>query len=170
VKFEGRCEELTGHVYDCANARQAADQFTKTMHEICKYVGRMYKYGAEMKVALETLTDPVFTEPTDPPATATHTQVRIWEKQVNEHVKRGTMLSENLKTAYSLIYRQCSDAMRAKLELRPNHVTIENACDAIGLLENIRTVMFQFQSQQYSALALHEAKRRFYLCTATGQE
>jgi hypothetical protein len=25
--------------------------------------------------------------------------------------------------------------------------------------------MFQFQSQRYSALALHEAKRHFYLCT-----
>jgi hypothetical protein len=73
--------------------------------------------------------------------------VWIWEKQVNEHVKRGTMLSENLKTVYSLIYGQCSDAMRAKLESRPNHVTIENACDAIGLLENIHTIMLQFQSQ-----------------------
>jgi hypothetical protein len=38
------------------------------------------------------------------------------KKQVNEHVKRVTMLAENLKTAYSLIYRQCSNAMRAKLE------------------------------------------------------
>jgi hypothetical protein len=32
--------------------------------------------------------------------------VRIWEKQVDEHMKRGTMLMENLKTAYSLIYGQ----------------------------------------------------------------
>jgi hypothetical protein len=91
--------------------------------------------------------------------------VRIWEKQVDEHVKRGMMLSENLKTACSLIYGQCSDAMRAKLELRPNHERIENTCDAIGLLENISTIMFQFQSQRYSALALHKAKRCLYLCT-----
>jgi hypothetical protein len=43
VKFEGRCEDLTGHVYDYANPCQAADQFTKTTDEICEYVGRMYK-------------------------------------------------------------------------------------------------------------------------------
>jgi hypothetical protein len=85
--------------------------------------------------------------------------VRIWEKQVDEHVKRETMLEENLKTAYSLIYGQCSDVLRAKLESRPNHATIEGVADSIGLLENIRTVMFQFQSQRYSPLALHEAKR-----------
>jgi hypothetical protein len=106
--------------------------------------------------------------PTDPPATATGTQVQILEKQVNEHVKRGTMLLENLKTAYSLIYGQCSDSMRTRLESMQNHVTIEIACDVIGLLENIRTVTYQFQLQQYSALALHEAKCHFYL--HTGQE
>jgi hypothetical protein len=72
------------------------------------------------------------------------------------------MLAENLKTAYSLIYGQCSKAMRAKLELRPDHLAIEGAADSIRLLENIRTVMFHFQLQHYNPLALHEAKRRFY--------
>ena len=64
--------------------------------------------------------------------------MRIWEKQVDEHVMRGTrrMLTENLKTAYSLIYGQCSDALQAKLESRPNHAAREGAADSIGgLLE-----------------------------------
>jgi hypothetical protein len=106
---------------------------------------------------LETLAEPTFVEPMDP-----RTQVRIWEKQVDEHVKRGTMLTENLKTAYSLIYGQCSDAMRARLESRPDHLAIESAADSIRLLKNIRTVMFHFQLQHYNPLALHEAKSRFY--------
>ena len=161
-KFEGRCEELSGHVYDYANARKAADQFTKTTREICEYVGRTYKYGADTRTALESLAVPVFVEPLDPPADATRTQVRMWEKEVDEHVKRQIILSENLKSAYSLIYGQCSDAMRVKLESRPNHETIESTADSIGLLENIRTVMYQFQSERYAPLALHDAKRRFY--------
>jgi predicted RNA-binding protein associated with RNAse of E/G family len=53
--------------------------------------------------------------------------------------------------------------MCVKLESRANHLAIEGATDSIGLLENIRTVMFQFQSQRYAPLALHEAKRHFYL-------
>jgi hypothetical protein len=83
--------------------------------------------------------------PTDPAANATRTDTRIWEKGVDEHVKRKTMLTENIKTAYSLLLGQCSDALRAMLESRPNHATIEGAADSIGLLENIRTIMFQFQ-------------------------
>jgi hypothetical protein len=44
-----------------------------------------------------------------------------------------------------------------------DHLAIEGAADLIGLLENIQTVMFQFQSQRYAPLALHEAKRCFYM-------
>jgi hypothetical protein len=71
------------------------------------------------------------------------------------------MLAENSKLTYSLIYGQCSNALWAKLESRPNHAAIEGA--AIGLLENVRMVMFQFQLQQYSPVALHKVQCRFYL-------
>jgi pyridoxal/pyridoxine/pyridoxamine kinase len=79
-KFEGRGDEFTGHIYDYANSRQAADQFTKTTREICDYVGWTYKYRADAKTAVETLTHPAFTKPTDLPVNASQTQVRIWEK------------------------------------------------------------------------------------------
>jgi hypothetical protein len=70
-KFEGRCDDLSGHVYDYASPRQAADQYTKTTREICEYIGRTYKYGADTKMALEQLALPTFTAPTDPAANAT---------------------------------------------------------------------------------------------------
>jgi hypothetical protein len=41
-KFEGKCNDLKGHIYDCSNARQS-DQFMKTTKEIAEYVGRTYK-------------------------------------------------------------------------------------------------------------------------------
>jgi hypothetical protein len=87
----------------------------------------------------------------------TNGSLNLGEKQVDEHVKRGIMLAENLKTAYSLIYGQCSNAMCAKLESRANHLVIQGATDSIGLPVNIQNVMFQFQSQRYAPLVLHEA-------------
>ena len=47
-KFEGKSDDLKGHVYDCSDSRQA-DQFTKTTKEIAEYVGRTYKYGGDPK-------------------------------------------------------------------------------------------------------------------------
>ena len=32
-KFEGKCTDLKGHIYDCSDARQS-DQFMKTTREI----------------------------------------------------------------------------------------------------------------------------------------
>lgn len=164
-RFEGKCEDLNGCTYDCSDPRQAADMYTKTTKEIAEYVGRTYKYGADIRMAIETLIVPTFSEPTDPPKEASRTQVRIWEKRVNEFVKKETHLEENIKTIYSLIFGQCTEAMRAKLESISSHQTIAAASDGIELMKNIKTVMYNFQSQKYAPLALHESKKRFYALT-----
>jgi hypothetical protein len=164
-RFEGKCEDLNGCTYDCSDPRQAADMYTKTTKEIAEYVGRTYKYGADIRMAIETLVIPTIAEPTDPPADASRTQVRIWEKRVDEYVKKETHLEENIKTIYSLIFGQCTEAMRAKLESISSHQQIVVAADGIALLKNIKTVMYNFQSQKYAPLALHESKKRFYVLT-----
>ena len=46
-KFEGKCDEIKGHIYDCSNSHQS-DLFTKTTKEIKEYVGRTYKYGGDV--------------------------------------------------------------------------------------------------------------------------
>jgi hypothetical protein len=40
-KFEGKCTDLKGHIYDYSNARQA-DLYAKTTKEIAEYVGKEY--------------------------------------------------------------------------------------------------------------------------------
>ena len=115
-RFEGKCEDLKGHIYDCSDSRQA-DLYTKTTKEIAEYVGKNYKYGNDVRLAVESLTPPTLTEPSDPPQGASQTRERIWEKEVDEYVKRKGYLAENLKTLFSLIWGQCTDAMRAKIDL-----------------------------------------------------
>ncbi len=46
TKFDGKCEELKGHIFDCTDVRQS-DQYSRTVKEIAEYVGRTYKYGAD---------------------------------------------------------------------------------------------------------------------------
>jgi hypothetical protein len=111
-KFEGRCDDLKEHIYDYASSHQAADQFcTKTTCEVCKYVGRTYKYGATTKTTLENLAIPTFDEPEDLDANATRMTVKIWERDVKEYVKKWNAIQENLKTAFLLIYGQCSEEL-----------------------------------------------------------
>jgi hypothetical protein len=66
--------------------------YAKTTKEIGEYVGRACKYGADIRQAIETLAVPTFTKPTDPPTEATRSQIRIWEKRIDEFVKKETHL------------------------------------------------------------------------------
>jgi hypothetical protein len=75
-KFKGKCEDLKGHIFDCSDSRQA-DIYSKTVKEIAEYVGREYKFGNDVQLAIENLTVPTLTIPEDSATTATETQKYI---------------------------------------------------------------------------------------------
>ena len=162
-RFEGKCEDLKGHIYDCADIRQG-DQYSRTTKEISEYVGRTFKFGMDTKLSIEKLQLVVIPMPSDPPLESTRTDIRIWEKRIDDYVKRETSLKENIKTTYSLIWGQCSDAMRQKVESVEGFKGISEDGDAIELLKALKDAAFNFQTQKYTPQAIHEAKRRFYNC------
>jgi hypothetical protein len=88
---------------------------------------------------------------------------RIWEKEVDEYVKRKLYLQENLKTLYSLVLGQCTDVVLAKLEASKTYNVMSEEANSIPLLREIKALVYNFQSQKYGPQALHEGKRRFYL-------
>ena len=161
-KLEGKCEELKGFVFDCSDSKQA-DVFAKTTKEIAGYVGRTFRYGDDIRQSIENMTMPVLNMPSDPPTTASRTVTRIWEKEVDEYVKRKMYLQENLKTLYSLVLGQCTDVVLAKLEASDTYNEMSEEADSMKLLKEIRALVYNFQSQKYAPQALHEGKRRFYL-------
>ncbi len=161
-KFEGRCDDLKGHIYDCSDSRQA-DQFAKTTKEIAEYVGRVYAYGGDARLAVKNLEVPDIPEPDDLPQGASRAKERIWEKWVDEYVRCHSHLLENMKTLYSLVWGQCSDIMRQKLEALDDFETISATGDGIGLLKAIKSLTFNFQSQKFLPHSIHETKRRFYM-------
>jgi hypothetical protein len=72
-KFEGECNDLKGHIYDCTNMRQA-DQYTKTTKEIVEYIGHTFKFGMDTQLSIENIDIQV---PNDPHTEVTRTGVRI---------------------------------------------------------------------------------------------
>jgi hypothetical protein len=160
-KFEGKCDDLKGQIYDCSDSRQA-DVYVKTTKEMAEHVGRTFKYGMDARLSIESLKLHALAIPSDPSTTATATEKRIWEKEVDEYVKRRVHLDENMKTVYSLAWGQCTDILRAKLEALTIYNQLSADGDGIGLLKAIKTIAYNFESQKYLVHALHEAKRRFY--------
>jgi len=159
-KLEGRWADLKGHIYDTSDARQS-DQFIKTTREISEHVGRTYKYGGDIRLAVENLSLPTIAQPADPPEDAGRTTIRIWERSVDEHVKRLTGLEENVKSLFSLVWGQCSDVVRQKVEAHDNYEETSRAGNGIALLKILKGISFHFQSQKYPCHSIHEAIKRF---------
>jgi hypothetical protein len=81
AKFEGKCDDLKGHIYDCSSSRQV-DLFAKTTKDIAEYVGRSYRYGMDIQRAIQEMEPPTIKKPEDPPEKATKTNNAIWSSEV----------------------------------------------------------------------------------------
>jgi hypothetical protein len=140
-KFKGKCTELKGFIYDCSDSKKA-NIFTKTTKEVAEYVGQTYKYGSDNRLAVENLDKQILTLPSDPPSTATKTETRIWEKEVDEYVRKKSHLKENLIPLYSLIWGQCTNVMQARIEALKQHDKMSNTGDSIALLKAIKALIY----------------------------
>ena len=78
-KFEGRCEQLSGHIYDCGDNTRQVDTYTKTTREIGDYVGWTYKYGGDARVVVDTLALPTINQPADPEDNAGKPTLKLWD-------------------------------------------------------------------------------------------
>ena len=68
--------------------------------------------------------------PKDTPTNATSTKLKNWEKRVDEYVKRGTQLCDNLESALSLNWGKCTCIMRQRLEGHNNFEQVSgNRCN-----------------------------------------
>ena len=162
-KFKGRCEELIGHVYDCETSTQC-DQFVITTREICEYVGRTYKYGGDIKITLERLKVYDIPQP-EAPTDLSNDEVKklIFSREIDEYVKRKSFLRENLKTVYSLIWGQCSEYMRAKVQANDDYENFSGNQDPVALLKAIKSVNFKFEEHRYIYHSVFDAYRNFYI-------
>ena len=114
-KFEGKCEDLNGAIFDCAESKMA-DTFVKTMKELSAYCGRTFKYGGDIRISIDTLETPTFFLPDDLPPTATAGQMKLWGDAVTLVGKQMAGYNENIKKLYALVWGQCTDMMQQKLE------------------------------------------------------
>jgi hypothetical protein len=125
---------------------------------------RPFKKEDDMRLAIENLSLPTLVLPADPVDDTNKTMNRIWEKEVDKYVKRKTYLEDNMKTVYSLVWGQYTDVTRQNLESLDTFDAITANGDGLALLKAIKDLVYNFQNQKYLPHALHESKRRFYLC------
>jgi hypothetical protein len=161
--FEGRCNDLKGYIYDCANTAKAADMYTKTTREIIEYIGCTFKYSSDLVKGMESLVEPKIEEPEELPKDATALEKQKWDKRVDKLIDQKKWLKDATSQAYAIVWGQCSDALREKVKAHKDFSKAHKGPSGVLLLKVIKTEMFTFQTQKYRPQALHEAKKQFYM-------
>ena len=83
----------------------------------------------------------------------------MYRYEVKSYVHNKELLQASMMRIYSVIYGQCSDGIRAKIETMSNHETIANVGDTIGLLKNINSVMDNFQTYRKPVQSIMNCKK-----------
>ena len=63
---------------------------------------------------------------------------------------------------YTLVWGQCTDLMRIKLEASSNFNTFKINVDVIALLQEIKSITFKFEDQKYIYHSLMMVYQNFY--------
>ena len=160
-KFEGKTPELKGHIYDIGVENQA-DLFARTTKEIAEYAGRHCKQSLDIRTAIETLAEVLIPVPADRGTSNTTFNSLMLGKDLDIYVKRVDVYNQNKAEMYSKVIGQCTDALRAKLEADKNYTTYNTNGDVVSLLNLIRTLAYDYESERYPFLALHSSLKSFY--------
>jgi len=81
----------------------------------------------------------------------------MFSKDLDTFVKRESTYRQNKATLYSLIWGQCTEAMRAKLEAVDGFEDASTESDRIALLRLIQQATYEFESQRNPYLAVYTA-------------
>jgi hypothetical protein len=169
AEFKGNTTELFGHVYDYGSARQA-DAYTITTERIADYVGSHYKHGGDIRATIINEWEYVIPlpipppKPEDPDDLTPEEQVRtlIFNGEVMEHVKRKTILKDNIQKSYALVLGQCTPLLQSKMKQQSSWKDVSASQDVLSLLALIKSILFKFNDQCNYAVAVYKAKANLY--------
>jgi hypothetical protein len=165
-KFKGANDKLSGNIFDYGGPRNQ-DGFIRTMKAIINYIGQDHDYPGDIQNTVETLklyTVPMPEEPNDyGMATVDKTQALIYEITINRVISREEKLQDNLAKTFALVWGQCTNSLKAKLESLTEWTTIHRDKDALTLITEIKNIIYRFEDQSYLMHSLFRANELVYL-------
>ena len=170
--FQGRIPELKGHIFDCTHAG-SAEKVDRSLQEARDYIGTQLRSGgAEVKYTIEREIEYPFVAPVEPtptgttaaPIPVTRAQEITFESNLKAHLKEIQQYRSDCKYAYSIIWQQCSEAMRNRLKTVRNWENISTTQNVIELVKATKALCYKYEGHRHPTMALVRAKSRVYTC------
>ena len=133
--FKGRCPELEGFIFDVGPHQ--AYVYAKTKVEIVEYAGRTYSAAARVAMSKLEGQEAKFRN-THVPGADTVAENEITKIHARTALMKLIKYTDDMEKLYSVIYGQCSDAMRQQLDTHENFENASDDNDSIALMMMIK--------------------------------
>ena len=117
-----------------------------------------------MRYLIENHKNKKITIPADLPSTATATEKLVYDAKVKEIVKKEIKQEEDTEKLYSVVWGQCTPAMKAKLKALKEYEAIKDELNTIELLKEIKKLCYNFQEKNYASASIHAVLDKFINC------
>lgn len=157
-RFEGEKSEMAGHVFQTQKESSTPRQFKKTMEQLEHWVGLKTKFPEDLKPIFgDKIKQPLIKVPAD----LTEDEKKSAAK-IDMMTKREMSLETSFKQLYTVVWGQCSKAMRAQIRADKDYPNINGISDEVSLLKIIRGICYSYESSKEVNGAVYDTLKKFY--------
>ena len=139
------------------------NQFARTIEALGEYFAKNMKYAGDIMPLARDLKTPEVVEPSAIAKAETDRQIVFkWEKEMTDYITRKNVLESNLKAAYTIMWGQCSEALRMKVKSSSDYATKSSDCDCEWLIKTVRGVMLRFDWQRKIHRSISDAHDAYH--------
>jgi hypothetical protein len=132
---------LEGQI-DCGQPKHT-DLYNTTMEEIVNHVRIEFKDGELVARTIATGVKLELPKP-EKPADADETDIKIWRAEIKDFVREKKSYQQSLERTYGIVWKQCTQNMRANLKALPTFQKMEAASDLIKQAQDFLSYFFCF--------------------------
>lgn len=127
-----------------------ADQYDNTTKKIAQWVKKDLQFSIDIFRSIVKLEEPITDEwePTEFPEDATAGKKAIFGEKVKEYMLRLRTYDNNRTKVYTIVYGQCSESMKCKLEGLDEWEEIDDEHNLVKLLKSITECMINQQDSK----------------------
>jgi hypothetical protein len=172
---------MNGHVFQTHPESRNLRQFHRSLEELELYVSRTFKNPGDLRSIFstseheKTIAPPTIADPKGPTiensdGSTTEKEEDAWtavermmlQEECKRVIARRNTLKENLHKLWSVIWGQCSPSMQERLIGTPGYDSAKKSDNAPALIQYIKGVSFDFESQQHPIDAIDTAITKFF--------
>ena len=161
---------MNGHVFQVHHERLDPQQFDKTVEALYEYAMKNLSKPGDLISFFKDLQPPVVIPPVadlvlqtrlvegvETEVPASQFEQRVWKNEVDEYCARKNIVAQNIKALYSIVWGQCSKAMKAKLQSHNDFIPQDLNANCSWLLKEIKAITFRFEGQRCIYISLDDA-------------